>query len=506
MIEKKTIAARVLGFLASLRLAVVVMLTLATTCAWATFYEMKHGTPAAQRDIYMTPAFALLLALLGVNIFAVMVSRWPWKAHHTGFVIAHVGILTLLAGSLISLHRGLDSNMPLYEGETSDRVSLLEKALHVSIPATGAHGSFPVAFEKRPPTSGREMRFAVPQSDVTLVAEAFEPHVEVHETFEPADSGSPALHFVLQAPMATQDGWLRPGDPSRSHVDLGMVSFGLHAASTEEEALELLQHTEGRNHLSFVQGPQASLRYAASGDSGPPVVGKVKVGEPVPTGWPALGVTVDRYLEKAEMRRTVKPAAPPAKEERRMSAVRVRLEGKAARTEPEWVLWTEARTIPFGGGRVGVAYRSPEAALPFKVSLLRFNSDKYPGSSMAATYESWVRVDDPEYGVSEHHISMNHPMHYRGYIFFQASYVEGTPMMSIFSVARAPGLPLVYLGVALIGTGVIWMFYVKPYLARRQAARALAAHRERESRNEASSPPEPVPPRPAPAQPAPGGV
>jgi hypothetical protein len=52
--------------------------------------------------------------------------------------------------------------------------------------------------------------------------------------------------------------------------------------------------------------------------------------------------------------------------------------------------------------------------------------------------------------------------------------------MSIFSVARAPGLPLVYLGVVLIATGVVWMFYVKPYLAKRQAALALAAHRARE--------------------------
>ena len=189
-----------------------------------------------------------------------------------------------------------------------------------------------------------------------------------------------------------------------------------------------------------------------------------------------------------------------------MSAVRLRLESPAARTEPEWLVWTEVLRLPFGAGRAAVAYRAPEVALPFKVSLLKFNSDKYPGSSMAATYESWVKVDDPEYGVSDHHISMNHPMHYRGYIFFQASFVEGTPMMSIFSVARAPGLPLVYLGVALIGTGVIWMFYVKPYLARRQAARALAAHRERESRNEAPSSPDPVPPRSAPAQPAPGGA
>src|SRR4029450_11515735 len=171
MAEKKSEASRVLAVMASLRLAVVVILTLAVTCAWATFYEMEHGTPAVQRDIYMTPWFAGILVLLGVNIFAVMVSRWPWKKHHAGFVIAHIGALPLLRGSLVSLHRGLDSNMPLYEGETSDRVSLLEKALHVSIPATGAHGSFPVAFERRPPRPDREQRFAVPGSDVTLVAE-----------------------------------------------------------------------------------------------------------------------------------------------------------------------------------------------------------------------------------------------------------------------------------------------------------------------------------------------
>ena len=74
---------------------------------------MEHGTPAVQRDIYQTPGFAFILGLLGVNIFSVMMSRYPWKKHHVGFVIAHIGILLLLAGSLISLHRGLDSNMPL---------------------------------------------------------------------------------------------------------------------------------------------------------------------------------------------------------------------------------------------------------------------------------------------------------------------------------------------------------------------------------------------------------
>jgi hypothetical protein len=214
-----------------------------------------------------------------------------------------------------------------------------------------------------------------------------------------------------------------------------------------------------------------------------------------------MAVTVDRFLEGAVVRRSVAPAAPPAKEERRMPAVRVRLEGPGERTAPEWILWAESRTIPFAGGRASVAYRAPELEVPFRVTLLKFNSEKYPGSNMPATYESWVRVDDAERGASEHHISMNNPLHYRGYIFFQASFVEGTPMMSIFSVARAPGLPLVYLGVALIASGVAWMFYLKPYLARRHAARAKEAHQRRESRNEAPAA-DPVAGRSGPAQPA----
>lgn len=495
---------RLLSALSSLRLAVVVMLTLGGTCAYATFYEMSHGTPAVQREIYMTRGFAFLLGLLGVNIFSVMVSRWPWKKHHAGFLLAHVGILSLLAGSLISLHGGLDSNMALYEGETSDRVMLLEKALHVSVPGMGVRESFPVLFEKDPPRTGSEKRFAVKGSDITLVADAWEPHVESVETFEPASSGPPALHFVLQAPMATQDGWLSPDEPSRSHVDFGMVAFGLHRAATAEEARQIAGTAEAPNHLTFVLGPDGALLYGATGASGAPVTGVVEMGKALKTPWPAMGVTVDRFLTSATIKREVKAVPPPDKEERRMSAVRVHLESPTIKTEPEWLLWTELRAVSFGGGRATVAYRSPEVAVPFRVTLLKFNSDKYPGSSMAATYESWVRVDDSERGVSEHHISMNHPLHYRGYIFFQASFVEGTPMMSIFSVARAPGLPLVYLGVALIGIGVSWMFYLKPYLAKRQAARALLAHRERERRNEAPS--DAADPRPGPAEPASSGA
>ncbi len=504
MNARPSVATTLFDALASLRLAVVVMVTLALTCLTATIYESKHGTPAAQRDFYQTWWFSLILASLGVNIFCAMMKRYPWKKHHTGFVLAHIGILTLLAGSLFSLHYGLDSNMPLYEGETSDRVSQLDKALQVALPGQSVPAVWPVVFERRPPGPGHEQRFRVPDTNVTLVAEDYQPHVKVLEDFEEGTTPNPALHFVLNNPFAKEDGWLLAADAERSQVNFGPMSVRFATAATEKDAHAALTAASSQNQIVFVLGPGDALRYGLLAAAGPAGSGPVTVGTPFETPWMGMKVTADRVVRNGIAHRSVAPETPPDKEERRVPAVKVRLESPEGRTESDWLLWTETRTMPLRTGIARVAYRSPELSLPFKVTLLKFNSDKYPGSQMAATYESWVRVDDPEQGVSEHHISMNHPMHYRGYIFFQASFVEGQPMMSIFSVARAPGLPLVYAGVILISAGVAWMFYLKPYLARRQAAQALAARRLQENRNEAQ-PSGSLPGRTDSAQPASGG-
>jgi hypothetical protein len=489
--------------MASLRLAVLILPTLALICLAATVYESKHGTAAAQRDVYQTGWFALLLALLGVNILFAMLKRYPWKAHHAGFVLAHIGILLLLAGSLISLRLGLDSNMALYEGESSDRVALLDKALHVALPG-GAYASLPTSgFERRPPRAGREPRLALGASGATLVAEAYLPHVRLQESFEEGARPNAAVHLILDNPFAKEDAWLVARDPSRAHVHLGAASFELKTAASEAEAEGLLASNEA-NHLALVMLPGGRLRYGLTAREAGTTRGTATAGQAIDTPWMGMKVVVERILERAQLRRSVAAAPPPEKDERRLPALRFHLEGPEGRSDPEWIVWTESRNVAFAGRVARVSFQAPEMVVPFRVTLLKFNSDKYPGSSMAATYESWVRVDDPERGVSEHHISMNHPLHYRGYIFFQASFVEGQPMMSIFSVARAPGLPLVYAGVVLIAAGVAWMFYLKPYLARRQAARALAARRQRES---AHAPSDAVPAVPAaPAQPASSGA
>src|SRR5690242_4235204 len=110
--------------LASLKLAVVLLLGITASLAAATFIESLNDTRTAQYWVYKSWWFSALLLLLGVNILAVALSRIPWKPKHTPFLLAHLGILILLTGSFLTQKYGLDGNLRITEGETTNVVEL----------------------------------------------------------------------------------------------------------------------------------------------------------------------------------------------------------------------------------------------------------------------------------------------------------------------------------------------------------------------------------------------
>ena len=109
-------------FLASLKLAVISLTTLAAVLAYATFFESWYGAAAVQEWIYMSPGFALLLAFLGANILCAALIRFPWKKRQTGFVITHAGLLVLLAGSWYSLQHADEGQLGMLEGDVSSQM------------------------------------------------------------------------------------------------------------------------------------------------------------------------------------------------------------------------------------------------------------------------------------------------------------------------------------------------------------------------------------------------
>ncbi len=104
-------------FLASLKLAVFSIATLAATLAYATFFEVWYGRAAVNEYIYRGPYFAVLLAFLGTNILCAALIRFPWKKRQTGFVITHAGLLVLLAGSYYSVRTSDEGQVGMLEGD-----------------------------------------------------------------------------------------------------------------------------------------------------------------------------------------------------------------------------------------------------------------------------------------------------------------------------------------------------------------------------------------------------
>ncbi len=109
-------------FLASLKLAVICLATLAATLAFGTKFNSDYGMNAANEYIYQSKGFALLMAFLGANILCAALIRYPWTKRQTGFLITHVGLLIVIGGSWWAAQSADEGLLGMLEGQTSSQL------------------------------------------------------------------------------------------------------------------------------------------------------------------------------------------------------------------------------------------------------------------------------------------------------------------------------------------------------------------------------------------------
>src|SRR5436853_6287374 len=139
-------------FFASLKLAVVLLAVLIIASIAGTIYESSFDAKVARTYVYGAPWCNLWLILLAANLAVSALSRWPWRKHHVAFLITHLGIITLLTGSLIGRIWGIEGTITLFKGETpTNRLLVDEHQLRVH-DSDGLVKGYPVEFIHRPPT------------------------------------------------------------------------------------------------------------------------------------------------------------------------------------------------------------------------------------------------------------------------------------------------------------------------------------------------------------------
>ena len=217
-------------FFASLKLAVVLLAVLIIGAIAGTIYESSFDAKVARAYVYGAPWFNLWLVLLAANLTVSALSRWPWKKHHVAFLITHLGIITLLTGSLIGRIWGIEGTITLFKGDPpSNRLLVDQHQLRVR-DTDGIIKGYPAEFIHRPPTPQKPRDLGLLASGAHLSLVGYAPAIDAKLNPKAVASGGvPAAHFTITTAMMGQhlENWLLADDPQHGSFSMGLANIEL---------------------------------------------------------------------------------------------------------------------------------------------------------------------------------------------------------------------------------------------------------------------------------------
>jgi hypothetical protein len=447
-----TIFDRIIKFFSSIKLAIFILLSLAVIAAVGTITEAHfNDSEVAKKLVYQSPYMYAVLGLLVITLIAVMIDRWPWKQHHTGFVLAHVGIIVLLFGSWITQRYGIDGTMAFGIGEQRNSVMIKDRVMMVyaSLDGNSMRSMYnePVDFLRHPPTEKNPFVINL-GADQLRFTKYYQFAVRDSE-IEPSEAqkDSPAVRVQLENRFVNMTQWVRRERGASTQIlDLGpakvILTDSIPAPSGHNEVV-LITHPGSETLDYLIYNKDRSVRKR----------GKVRQADTIETGWMDLKVRLLRYLPHAAEKVTYTKADYGTSVT--TSAARFDFRGKTY-----WLGLDSPLQLYLDDRAYILVFGHKQIDLGFPLRLLNFQMDKYQGTSRASSYQSEVEVP----GRGKVLISMNEPLKENGFTFYQSSFEQdpsGKPTASILSVNYDPGRYIKYLGSFLIVAGAIVLFYFK---------------------------------------------
>jgi len=155
-----------------------------------------------------------------------------------------------------------------------------------------------------------------------------------------------------------------------------------------------------------------------------------------------------------EVPRTVKD------DERDLSAAFVGVEGVNG-SLGTWLVSnaiSDPQSFTINGHTYELVMRQRRFYKQFALTLLRFSHDKYAGTDIPKNFSSRVRLIDSDRNENrEVLISMNDPLRYRGFTFYQAGF-DNNDKTTILQVVRNPAMLLPYIACGLVALGLVTQF------------------------------------------------
>ncbi|MGZ6469643.1 MAG: cytochrome c biogenesis protein ResB [Bdellovibrio sp.] len=202
------------------------MLILGIVVGWGTVVESRYNSDYANLLIYKSAWFNVLLILLWINIFCATVSRIPFKFHHIGFVVTHIGLLTLLFGGFLTNKFGIDGQLSIMEKQSTR--SFVVSDLMVGYQYEGETSLQKKVFAKALGPKDKE-DFAAINTEIghIIQIEKYFPFAKVQRTFisDSQSSDEIALSFILKSQFFNVNEWLNTRD--NPEIQMGPATLRL---------------------------------------------------------------------------------------------------------------------------------------------------------------------------------------------------------------------------------------------------------------------------------------
>ena len=268
---------KIFKFFASIKLAVILLAVLIVASIAGTIYESSFDAKVARAYVYGAPWFNLWLLLLVANLAVSAVSRWPWKKHHVAFLITHLGIITLLFGSLIGRIWGVEGTITLFKGEPpTNRLLIDEHQLRVR-DTDGIVKGYKAEFINRYPTPDRPLDLGPLASGARLSIIEYAKAVEGKLNPRPVETGgTPAVHFTVKTAMMGQqlESWLLADDEHEGHGSFNMGLATVNLKRGTAPVLDASGSTSANGEVdieesifAFTKAPDQQVSRASAGGS-----------------------------------------------------------------------------------------------------------------------------------------------------------------------------------------------------------------------------------------------
>ena len=406
-----------LNSLFNTRAAGFYLLVLASVIAVATFVENDFGTSSAQKIIYKSWWFSLLLVMLGatilVNIYRFnMIRQKKW-----GLLCFHMAIVIIIIGSGITRYFGYEGIMHIRENDASDVFLSSESYLQFRFEKDGQTYLMdePVLFASLG-DNHFEQSYRVGQDLLQIKVLDFIPNPV--QSLKETENGSPIVKVVFGGADGRNEYFIKQGETRRIQNTLFNFSDAYvdHAVNLAFRNDSFLIKTGTVMTQTVMATRQTDTLYPNTGYH------ELKLRSLYASE--ETQFVFGDYNKNGEVQ-FLSSNNKVKRESKTALLMQVSINGNI---DSLYVYGQQgAQGLPAllrrDDASLSVSYGAKPVFLPFSIKLYDFIIENYPGTSNPATYTSDVQLIDNRKNLKEDHsIYMNNILDYEGYRFFQSSF------------------------------------------------------------------------------------